>query len=290
MNVQDVIEKALAGNDGIPVTPVEHSSCEDMQVEKLASALNFIGANLESSVADLEKTALDYKAEDLLDRGPVGGGVGVAYNVGSTLGLAGGGIGKAKARKKMEAAGFSDAEINEALAGSTRRGAAKSLVGGVLGAGAGLALGRTRLAKNLDHVNHLMSAGNALGSLAGGYSGYRGAMNRAEEAIAARNQKKTASVDDALYHAAQVGKQALLEKVAEDRINPAQISAGPAAPYSGEIMPRGESVFGGQTMPAQLVAMKAQKVRARINSDMKKFVNNVGSGYNLEGHLNKMNK
>jgi hypothetical protein len=134
------------------------------------------------------------------------------------------------------------------------------------------------------HAKSLKYGGGALalgGLTAFGVKKYRDSKNE---------QNKTASVDDVLYRAAQVGKQALLEKVAEDRINPAKISAGAAAPYSGEIMPKGENVFGGQTMPAQLVAMKAQKVRARINSDMKKFVNNVGDGYNLQGHLNKMNK
>ena len=111
MNVQDVIEKALAGNDGIPVAPVEHSSCEDVQVEKLASALNFIGTNLESSVADLEKTALDYNLADLANMQPD-----VKMQAASSLagvgGMAGGAIGKSKARKKMRDAGFSDDEID----------------------------------------------------------------------------------------------------------------------------------------------------------------------------------
>jgi hypothetical protein len=105
-----------------------------------------------------------------------------------------------------------------------------------------------------------------------------------------RDRKKTASVDDILYHAAQVGKESLLEKIAEDRINPAKISAGAAAPFSGEVMPSGQAVFGGATTPAQLVSMKAQKVRNRINSDMKQYVKNVGDGYNLQGHLTKFNK
>ena len=89
-------------------------------------------------------------------------------------------------------------------------------------------------------------------------------------------------------------KVAHLLKLAEDRINPAKISAGPAAPYSGEIMPnpgRVSSEFIGNTRaPKPLIDLKAQKVRARINSDMKKYVNNVGDGYNLQGILNKMNK
>ena len=54
MNVQDVIEKALAGNDGIPVTPVEHSSCEDAQVEKLASALRELDARVQAILRRLD--------------------------------------------------------------------------------------------------------------------------------------------------------------------------------------------------------------------------------------------
>ena len=87
-----------------------------------------------------------------------------------------------------------------------------------------------------------------------------------------------------------IEEKELLEKIAEDRINPAKISAGAAAPFSGEVMPKGQAVFGGATTPAQLVSMKAQKVRNRINSDMKQYVKNVGDGYNLQGHLTKFNK
>ena len=129
------------------------------------------------------------------------------------------------------------------------------------------------------------AAAAAAGGL--GYLGYKKYKER-------KSQKKTASVDDALLYAAQVGKQSLLEKVAEDRINPAKIIAGPAAPYSGEIMPNAGQVsneFVGNTRDHHaLIALKAQKVRDRINSDMKQYVNNVGDGYNLQGHLNKMNK
>ena len=263
MNVQDVIEKALAGNDGIPVTPVEHSTCEDGQVEKLASALNFIGANLESAVEEFEqeKTAL----VPLIAAGGLGG------------------YGAHEARKEMRDAGMTEREINkvQTTAGGVARGVGKTLGYTALGSLAG-------------------TPGALVGMGYGMYRGYKGEKEKAMDAIndredliarlSSKKQKKTASVDNALYHAAQIGKQSLLEKVAEDRINPAKISAGAAAPYSGEIMPKGENVFGGQMMPSQLVAMKAQKVRARINSDMKKFVNNVGDGYNLQGHLNKMNK
>lgn len=265
MNVQDVIEKALAGNDGIPVTPVEHSSCENVQVEKLAAALNFIGTNLESSVDDLEQEKS-------------------AYHLPAIATVAGG-VGAHKARERLRRAGLTEDDIdeNQTVAGGALRGFGRGLGYGMLGGVVG-------------------PVGTTAGGLFGAYRGYQDAQERANRAIEkdrvrrsrdsgeVGERKKTASADDALYQAAQVGKQALLEKVAEDRINPAQISAGPAAPYSGEIMPKGENVFGGQTTPAQLIAMKAQKVRARINGDMKKFVNNVGSGYNLEGHLNKMNK
>jgi hypothetical protein len=103
MNVQDVIEKALAGNDGIPVTPVEHSSCEDVQVEKLASALNFIGANLETSVAELEKLAEE--KED-------GSGRGKALDAGAlAIGAIGAGEGGRRAFMKHRRV----KEINEAL-------------------------------------------------------------------------------------------------------------------------------------------------------------------------------
>ena len=105
-----------------------------------------------------------------------------------------------------------------------------------------------------------------------------------------KEEKKTA----ALYQAAQYGKASLLEKIAEDAINPARINAGPADPYSGEIMPdagKVSSEFVGNTRDHHaLIALKAQKVRDRINKDMRQYVNNVGDGYNLQGHLNKMNK
>lgn len=294
MNVQDVIEQALAGNDGIPVTPVEHSSCEDVQIEKLASALNFIGTSLESSVADLEKVALDYKMKDLLEPGSANRGLRAAKGALGFASLTGGAVGENKARKKMQAAGLSEAQIDKTLKGSTSSGVLRSMGGGAVGALAGLALGKTRLAKNIGAVHNLMNAGATIGTVAGGYSGYRRAMNRADAAIAAQGRKKTASVDDVLYHAAQVGKQSLLEKVAEDRINPAKISAGPADPYSGEIMPNAGQVsneFVGNTRDHHaLIALKAQKVRNRINKDMKQYVTNVGDGYNLQGHLSKMNK
>lgn len=347
MNVQDVIERALAGNDGIPVTPVEHSSCQDVQVEKLASALNFIGTNLESSFADLEKEAAIQAHFPL--SGPVsptvspsflqqhgkklkyaGGalalGGATAYGVkkyrdrkkaeskskdeekrasilSSPVVVVGGALGAAgahQARNEMRRAGMSEQDIDESR--SHLGGAARGM-GRYLGYGVGGTLGGAAAGGLLGSVGGTNGAtagaliGGGLGSITGlgygAYRSYKGEVDAGREAIRAhkqRGQQKTASVDDVLYQAAQAGKQALLEKVAEDRINPAKISAGPAASYSGEIMPSGPAVFGGGTMPAQLIAMKAQKVRARINSDMKQFVNNVGDGYNLQGHLNKMNK
>jgi hypothetical protein len=368
MNVQDVIEKALAGNDGIPVTPVEHSSCDDTQVEKLAAALNFIGANLEGSVADLEEKAASFAGslgaaegrermiragmspEEVDDvqtfhggrmrgalkefgyglgggaagalLGSVGGGAGTL--VGGGLGLMagsaygshrarkdeikrakdairkreyakaqqsktassnsifhrefGGDYGASQGRERMIRAGMSPEEVDDVqtIRGGALRGLGKGLGYGLGGAAAGALLGSAGGAPGAIMGGGL---GLAAGSIYGDHKAYKDEIKRAKDAIRKRE-----------YAKAQQSKTASLQKVAEDRINPAQISAGPAAPYSGEIMPRGENVFGGQTMPAQLVAMKAQKVRARINGDMKKFVNNVGSGYNLEGHLNKMNK
>ena len=271
MNVQDVIERALAGNDGIPVEPTEHSSCEDEQVEKLAAALNFIGTNLESSLDELEQ-----EKSAVLDL--IGGGEA-------------GGIAASASREKMRRAGMSEDEIDDVqtTAGGVARGAGKAFLGGL----GGYLLGG--------------STGGLAGAALGGYAGYAGEKARGRKALRRRGeaqdqrelqmrraQSKTASVDELLYHAAQAGKQALLEKVAEDRINPAKISAGPAAPYSGEIMPNAGQVsneFVGNTRDHHaLIALKAQKVRDRINKDMKQYVNNVGDGYNLQGHLNKMNK
>jgi hypothetical protein len=265
--------------------------------------------------------------------------------VGGALGAAG----AHQARNEMRRAGMSEQDIDESR--SHLGGAARGM-GRFLGYGVGGTLGGATAGGLLGSVGGINGAtagaliGGGLGAMGGSgygaYRSYKGEVDAGREAIRAhkqRGQQKTASVDDVLYQAAQVGKQALLEKVggrklkiseakrramiqagppasfetyadnpiyklpdeggkktaafqkvAEDRINPAKISAGPAASYSGEIMPAGPAVFGGGTMPAQLIAMKAQKVRARINSDMKQFVNNVGDGYNLQGHLNKMNK
>ena len=190
-------------------------------------------------------------------------------------------------RKRMREAGVSERlqKIHGPSAlGSVGRGIGYGLAGGTLGS---------------------LIAGRA-GGLAGGIGGLYHSTNvnqaLADDAIRAhkaskkgrKGRKKTASVENDLYQAAQLGKESLLEKIAEDRINPAKISAGPADPYSGQIMPNPGAVssefVGSSRTPKALIDLKAQKVRARINSDMKKYVNNVGDGYNAEGHLTKFNK
>ena len=172
--------------------------------------------------------------------------------------------------------------------------------GGLLGTMGGAALGG--MAGGAEGAILGGVAGLGLGSLGGSIYGLKKSTDKnkqyADRAIRAarerrmrkREHSKTASVDNALYQAAQAGMTSLQEKVAEDRINPAKISAGSADAYSGQIMPKSSPVFGGNTTPAQLINMKAQKVRARINSDMKKYVKNVGDGYNAQGHLTKFNK
>ena len=77
-----------------------------------------------------------------------------------------------------------------------------------------------------------------------------------------------------------------MSKVAEDRINPARIRAGASDPFSGFDI-RSHGGGGSQFNP---VALRAQQVRSRINSDMQTHVNNVGGGYNLDHYLNRFNK
>ena len=161
-------------NDGIPVTPVEHSSCEDVQVEKLASALNFIATNLESSFDDLEKEA---------------------------------------SRKKRKRRSVSPDERERRGAQKTRAKVENSKPK-VETPYSHLPVKKSKKSSKVDvppsfmkrHATKLkVGAGlTALGGLALGVNKYR---NRNQGA-----QKKTASVDDVLYHAAQAGKQALLEK------------------------------------------------------------------------------
>lgn len=276
MNVQDVIEKALAGNDGIPVTPVEHSSCEDVQVEKLASALNFIGANLESSVHELEKLAKDHdKSNAQSKREKIIAGTALTGGVGATLGGGFAARSYHKGLKSLPEARQKIVDAEKLMGPNPMFDRARKTVADAE------PLLKSKRNKNLGIAG--------IGALTAAYGA-----KKLYDARKRKQQKKTASADDALYHAAQAGKQALLEKVAEDRINPAQISAGPADPYSGEIMPNPGKVsneFIGNTRDHHaLIALKAQKVRDRINKDMKQYVNNVGDGYNLQGHLNKMNK
>lgn len=77
-----------------------------------------------------------------------------------------------------------------------------------------------------------------------------------------------------------------MSKVAEDRINPARIRAGASDPFSGFDI-RSQGGGGSRFDP---IALRAQRIRAQINSDMQGHVNNVGGGYNLERYLNRFNK
>lgn len=78
-----------------------------------------------------------------------------------------------------------------------------------------------------------------------------------------------------------------ITKVAEDRINPAKITAGKADPFSGFPRRAMSPIMGTD---ADFIRMKAQQIRARVNSDMKSYVDETGSGYNLERYLNRFNK
>jgi predicted regulator of Ras-like GTPase activity (Roadblock/LC7/MglB family) len=306
MNVQDVINYALAGQDGVPVTPAEHSVADDTQVTKLAAALNFIGTNLESAFDDMEKEAATSRKERARRQ--------KRKNQQQDAKLQAAAANRKAAQqpsapatplRSKSTAPFSefvppsdplegvppkttslgnmpntpDAIPNDAAPKRTFKDVMKGL-----GTGAGKMTGIL----GTEGENFIGKRGGRLaatGALAAGLGYGANRLFRSRQ-----DEQKTASVDDALYYAAQTGKQSLMTKIAEDRINPAKINAGPAAPYSGELMPASSPVFGGSMMPAQLVAMKAQKVRNRINADMRQYVSNVGDGYNLQGHLNKMNK
>lgn len=296
MNVQEVIEEALNGQDGIPVTPATHDVCEDDQVMKLATALNFIGTNLEDSFdkvaeeRDERRVKADRQAkargrtktasvdgalyhaaqagkQALLEKNAYSPDLSDAVILGSTLA---GGVGAHKARERMRAAGIGEEEINDLVTRTSgaARGAGVSFLAGGLGDLAARKMG-VKPGSLGEEIAWMVP------SALGGLSAYKSQVNRADRAIKRHKARQ---------------KTAAFQKVAEDRINPAKISAGAAAPYSGEVMPSGQAVFGGATTPAQLIAMKAQKVRNRINSDMKKYVKNVGDGYNLQGHLKKFNK
>ena len=210
------------------------------------------------------------------------------------------------ARERMARAGMTDRDIDmyddsPSMLGSIGRSYGYGLGGTVAGGFLGGVSAGDDLAKGMERGSIL----GPIGGLAGMYMGHRATQKHTDRAInryktdkrikqlsAAHN--KTASLNDPLYQAAQLGKESLLEKIAEDRINPAKISAGPADPYSGQIMPNPGAVssefVGSSRTPKALIDLKAQKVRDRINSDMKKYVKNVGDGYNMQGHLSKFNK
>ena len=85
-----------------------------------------------------------------------------------------------------------------------------------------------------------------------------------------------------------VVKAASLRKLAEDRINPARIRAAKADPFSGhDIHAPGMSRSAN---PYEPITIRAQRIRDRINADMKGHVRNVGGGYNLERYLNRFNR
>ena len=85
----------------------------------------------------------------------------------------------------------------------------------------------------------------------------------------------------------QVIKAASLRKIAEDRINPARIRAGKSDPFSGhDLHAPGMS---RSAHPYEPITIRAQRIRDRINSDMKGHVQNVGGGYNLDKYLNRFN-
>lgn len=276
MNVQDVINAALEQARGSSSSSAiaeqrDGGSCADADVTKLAAALNFIGTHLED---DAEKLAYTPTEAALL--GSVG------------LGALGGYMG-ARSRDKILAKGGVDpyeARIygmpgrGRAAIGGAEAGAVGSLMTGALLHGdfspeSMLAGGAT--ASALNYLNHRRKAHKTV---------RRVRSHRAEAEL----KKLTAEKSAHLQYAAQVGKAALIEKLAEDRINPAKIDAGPADAFSGEVMPASSPVFGGAMSAEQLVAMKAQKVRDRINSDMRGYVSNVGDGYDLSGHLSIFNK
>lgn len=295
MNIQDVINKALSDNTGIAVTELrEDPVVEDSDITKLAAALNFIGTNLEHSVPSSEEVlAQAALTEEILEK--------EAFL-------------KSKKRKALEQemldSGMSEQEISKAFGstlGNVAKGTAKGTLGAMGGALAGGAIDIIANKSKLDDPDtlstHLLEGGGALiGGGLGLRSAQKGRMARGRKALSDHqsreaikaNQTKQASVDEALYEAAKIGKNIVLEKLAEDRINPARISAGPADPYSGEIMPNPGAVssefVGSSRTPKALIDLKAQKVRDRINSDMKKYVKNVGDGYNMQSHLSKFNK
>lgn len=282
MNVQDVINAALeqARGSSSSVTIAEQrdvGACQSEDVTKLAAALNFIGTHLEDDETKVAASK-DYAHHAL--------GASVA------AGALSGALGARKAKKIYREHGIDPRDI-EGL-GGTLGGAARGAVGGglsgLVGGVGGAALG--------DEAGSGFTPGVAVGGALGAVRQYRHHTRGARRQIRTyanikrreAEREKTSSVDDVLLRAAEFGKASLMSKLAEDRINPAQISAGPAEPFSGEVMPSSSPVFGGAMSNEQLIAMKAQKVRDRINSDMHKYVSNVGDGYELNGYLSTFNK
>ena len=301
MNIQDVINKALSDNSDIAISEVSDTPVvSNIEITKLATALNFIGTNLEQSVPTpnelLAQAELTQRVQGQEKNAYYGLAVPAIAGVGSHM----------HARERMARAGMTDRDIamydeSPSMLGSIARSYG---YGGAGALSAGLAAG---ISAGGDEALG-MRRGEALGpygAVAGMYMGHKATQKHTDRAInryktdkrikrLAEAHNKTASLNDPLDQAAQLGKESLLEKIAEDRINPAKISAGPAEPYSGQIMPNPGAVssefVGSSRTPKALIDLKAQKVRDRINSDMKKYVKNVGDGYNMQGHLSKFNK
>lgn len=278
MNVQDVINAALEQARGSSSSSAiaeqrDSGSCADADVTKLAAALNFIGTHLED---DAEKSAAHNLLPAALAIGAAGGYMGARSR---DKILTKGGIDPQEARL-YGMPGRGRAAVKGALGG-----ALSGLVGGVAMSGpqehieenAEGVLGGAGVASALNYLNHRRKAHKTVRKVQS---------HRAKAAL----DKLTAEKSAGLQYAAQVGKAALIEKLAEDRINPAKIEAGPADAFSGEVMPASSPVFGGATSIDQLISMKAQKVRDRVNSDMRSYVSNTGDGYNLSGYLSTFNK
>lgn len=280
MNVQDVINAALeqARGSSSSVTIAEQrdvGACQSEDVTKLAAALNFIGTHLED---DETKVAAP---KDYSDH---------AFGASVAAGALSGALGARKAKKIYREHGIDprDVEGLSGMLGGAARGAVGGGLSGLVGGMGGSSLG--------DEAG--VTPGIAVGGALSAVRQYRHHTQGARRLIRTHanikrreaEREKTSSVDDVLLRAAEFGKASLMSKLAEDRINPAQISAGPAEPFSGEVMPSSSPVFGGAMSNEQLIAMKAQKVRDRINSDMHKYVSNVGDGYELNGYLSTFNK
>lgn len=216
------------------------------------------------------------------------------------LGLAG----DSEARRKLRVAGVSEDDISATMNSTPLnvvRGAVLPIAHGLVGGGVG-ALGAGLVGAGVGGLTSGLpgmliagpasaAVGGALGTIGGAVNGmmsaYRDPIRQADEAVA-RAQAHKEIAREAVARAA--AEKLSHFKLAEDAINPAQISAGPAPAFSGEIMPASSPVFGGQTDVGQLIAMKAQKVRDRINADMRAYVSETGEGYNLDGHLSIFNK